>query len=324
MMRLRLTLACGEYELTRPLITGEIKPDGIEFVPLTMKSPERHWRMIRHQEFDVCEFSLAQFFMAKAQGLPLAAIPVFPHRRFRHGYIFINTKAGIRGPKDLEGKKVGQRIFQNTAALWMRGILEHYYGVSLKTIQWTNQDEEPLPLQPGHGFKILRVQSGDNLDDMLVRGDLEAVIYPDHLPSFQKGNPAVGRLFPEPKKEEMKYYRDEGIFPIMHTVVIKQSLLDQYPWVARSLYQAFLEAKEICYRRMEDPRKIALAWMEELLGEQKHIMGKDPYAYGLGDQNRKNVEMLCQYAYEQGMIPRKLKLEELFIESILEQVPKYL
>ena len=324
MSRLRLTLACGEYELTRPLISGEIRPDGIELIPLTMKSPERHWRMIRHQEFDVCEFSLAQFFMVKAQGLPFAGIPVFPHRRFRHGYIFTNTKAGIRGPKDLEGKRVGQRIFQNTAALWMRGILEHYYGVSLKAIQWINQDEEPLPLQPKHGFEMRSVPSGDNLDDMLVKGDLAAVIYPDHLPSFQKGNPNVGRLFPDVKREEMKYYQDTGIFPIMHTVVIKQSLLDQYPWVARSLYHAFFEAKEICYRRMEDPRKIALAWMEELLEEQKRIMGKDPYAYGLGDENRKNVETLCQYAQEQGMIPRKLKLEELFIESILEQVPKYL
>ncbi len=324
MTRLRLTMACGEYELTRPLISGEIQPDGIEFVPLTMKSPERHWRMIRHQEFDVCEFSLAQFFMVKAQGLPLAGIPVFPHRRFRHGYIFINTKAGIRGPKDLEGKRVGQRIFQNTAALWMRGILEHYYGASLKGIQWVNQDEEPLPLQPGHGFKMRRVPSGDNLDDMLVRGDLEAVIYPDHLPSFQKGNPAVGRFFPDVKKEEMKYYNDTSIFPIMHTVVIRQSLVDQYPWVARSLYHAFVEAKEVCYRRMEDPRRIALAWMEELLEEQKRVLGKDPYAYGLGDQNHKNVETLCRYAHEQGMIPRKLELGELFIESILEQVPKYL
>jgi 4,5-dihydroxyphthalate decarboxylase len=324
MGRLQVTLACGEYELTRPLITGEIQPDGIEFIPLTMKSPERHWRMIRHQEFDVCEFSLAQFFMVKAQELPLAGIPVFPHRRFRHGYVFINTKAGIRGPKDLEGKRVGQRIFQNTAALWMRGILEHYYGVSLKAIQWINQDEEPLPLQAGDGLKIQRVPSGDNLDDMLVRGDVEAVIYPDHLPSFQKRNPAVGRLFPDVKNEEMKYYQDTGIFPIMHTVVIKQSLLDRYPWAARSLYHAFLEAKEICYRRMEDPRKIALAWMEELLEEQKRIMGKDPYAYGMDEKNRKNVETLCQYAQEQGMISRKLEPGELFVESILEQVPKYL
>jgi 4,5-dihydroxyphthalate decarboxylase len=322
MGRLRLTLACGDYELTRPLISGEIQPDGIELISLTMKSPERHWRMIRNQEFDVCEFSLAQFFMVKAQGLPLAGIPVFPHRRFRHGYIFINTRAGIKGPKGLEGKRVGQRIFQNTAALWMRGILQHYYAVSLKGIQWINQDEEPLQIRSD--LQIKRVTPGSNLDDLLVKGEIEACIYPEILPSFRKGNPAVGRLFPEVKKEEMKYYQDTGIFPIMHAVVIKQSLVEQYPWVARSLYNAFLEAKGICYRRMEDPRKIALAWVEELLEEQKHVLGQDPYGYGLGDQNRKNVETLAQYAHEQGMIPRQLELKELFLESILEQVPKYL
>lgn len=324
MGRLRLTLACGEYELTRPLISGEVQPDGIEFIPLTIPSPERHWRMIRNQEFDVCEFSLAQFFMVKSQGIPLVAIPVFPHRRFRHGYIFINTKAGIKGPKDLEGKRIGLRVFQNTAALWMRGILQHYYGVSQKGIAWITQDEEALKLQPQAESLIKRVPAGTNLDEMLVRGELEAAIYPDNLPSFQKGHPAVGRLFPDPKKEEIKYFQETGIFPIMHTVVIKQSVIDQYPWVARSVYNAFGKSKEICYRRMEDPRKIALSWAEELLEEQKRVLGKDPYAYGLGDQNRKNMETLCQYAHEQGMIPRKLEMGELFIESILEQVPKYL
>jgi len=135
MARLQLTLACGDYDLTRPLVDGRVHPEGIELISLTMPSPERHWRMIRNKEFDVCEFSMCQYLVSKSKGESLMAIPVFPHRRFRHSYIFVNAGAGIKQPKDLEGKKVGLRSSQNTAGLWMRGMLQHYYNVSLKKIR---------------------------------------------------------------------------------------------------------------------------------------------------------------------------------------------
>lgn len=323
MAKLRLTLACGEYEITRALIEGKIQPQGIELIPLTMPSPERHWRMIRHREFDVCEFSMCQYLVSKAKGEPLMAIPVFPHRRFRHSYVFVNTQAGIEGPKDLEGKRVGLRTTQNTAGLWMRGILQHYYGVSLKEIQWITQDEEPVSLGSGGGLPLRRVAPDENIDDMLIKGELEAAIYPDILPSFSRGDEAVKRLFADPKKEEMRYYQDTGIFPIMHTVVIKQGVVDQFPWVAKNLWDAFQKAKERCYRRMEDPRKIALAWVMHHLEEQKQILGHDPWVYGL-TQNRNTLETLIAYAHEQGLIHRSLELEELFIQSASNQGPQYL
>ncbi|MFC1814611.1 ABC transporter substrate-binding protein [Thermodesulfobacteriota bacterium] len=323
MNKLRLTLACGDYDLTRALVEGRVQPDGIELIPLTMSSPERHWRMIRHKEFDVCELSMCQYLVSKSKGEPMIAIPVFPHRRFRHSYIFINAKAGIKSPKNLEGKRVGLRSSQNTAGLWIRGMLQHYYKVSLKKIEWVTQDEEPVSIKPTTGLKLERVAPGDTIDEMLVRGELAAAVYPDILPSFTRGDKAVKRLFDDPVKEEMRYYKDTGFFPIMHTVVIKQDLLDRYPWIAKSLQNAFQEAKDICYRRMEDPRKVTLAWFMHYWQEQKRILGSDPWVYGL-TENQKSLESMITYAYEQGLIPRKFKLTDLFVQSAAEKSPHYL
>ena len=323
MNKLRLTMACGDYELTRALIEGKVQPDGIELISLSMPSPERHWRMIKHKEFDVCEYSMCQYLVSKAKGEPMIAIPVFPHRRFRHSYIFINSTAGVESPKDLEGKRVGLRSMQNTAGLWIRGMLQHYYNVSLKKIGWVTQDEEPVLVKAKTGLKLERVAPGDTIDEMLVRGELAAAIYPDILPSFSRGDKAVRRLFDDPVKEEIRYYQDTGFFPIMHTVVIKQAIIDQYPWVAKSLQVAFQESKEKCYRRMDDPRKIALAWVMHYWEEQKRILGPDPWVYGL-IENRKSLENMVTYAHEQGLIPRKFELEELFIQSASEKSPHYL
>lgn len=323
MAKLRLTLACGDYDLTRPLVDGRVQPQGIELIALTMPSPERHWRMIRHREFDVCEFSMCQYLASKAKGEAMIAIPVFPHRRFRHSYIFVNAGAGIRQPKDLEGKKVGLRSFQNTAGLWIRGMLQHYYTVSLRRITWVTQDEEPVRTKSKTGLKIERVSAGDDIDSMLVRGELAAAIYPDILPSFSRGDKAVKRLFNDPIAEEKRFFKDTGFFPIMHTVVIKEEVLNRFPWIAKSLQAAFQQAKDICFHRMEDPRKVSLAWFMHYWQEQKEILGPDPWIYGL-KENQESLESMVTYAHEQGLIPKKFKLEELFVQSAAEKSPHYL
>src|SRR5574341_2309794 len=146
MADVRLTLGCGDYDLLRPLIEGTVKPKGVDLTVLTMSSPERHWRMLRHEEFDVCELSMASYLADRSRGDRFIAIPVFPHRRFRHSYIFVHAGAGIQGPKDLEGRRVGLRTFQTTAGLWARGILQHEYGVAIDTVEWLTQDEEDVPL----------------------------------------------------------------------------------------------------------------------------------------------------------------------------------
>lgn len=323
MARLELSLACGSYDLVRTLVDGQAQAPGVQLNVLTMASPERHGRMLRHQEFDICELSLVAYLVARDQGAAFSAIPVFPHRRFRHGYVVKRTNAGIEEPADLNGKRVGLDTLQNSAGLWMRGILQDHYGVDLKTIEWWCQEEEDVAFQPAAWMKVRQVAAGKDIDRMLLDGELEAAIYPETLPSIRSGSPKVGLLFSEPKKAELDYYRASGIFPIMHTVVIRNAILERYPWVAVSVMQAFQQAKALCYRHMQDPRNLALVWASEVLREQKEALGADPWPYNLQD-NRKALEAVVRYEFDQGMIGKKPAIEELFFPPSLQEIQKYL
>ena len=323
MADLKLTLACGPYDLLRALIEDAARAPGIELTILTMPSPERHGRMLRHQEFDVCELSLVAYLVARDQGKAFTAIPVFPHRRFRHGFVWKRTGCGIERPADLNGRRVGLDTLQNSAGLWMRGILADHYGVDLKSIEWWCQEEEDVAFEPAAWMKVRRVAKGGSIDRMLQDGELEAAIYPETLPSVRAGSPKVGLLFPDPKQAEADYYARSGVFPIMHTVVVKNEILERHPWVAVSVVQAFQQAKELCYRRMRDPRNLALAWAREAIDEQQAVLGKDPWPYNLED-NRKALEAVVRYVFDQGMIRKKPKLEELFFAPSLQEIQHYL
>lgn len=323
MAKLKTTLACGDYDFLRPLIDGLVQPPGMELNVLTMASPERHGRMLRHEEFDICELSLVAYLLSWERKKPYTAIPVFPHRRFRHAYMVKRSNCGIEKPSDLNGKRVGLDTLQNSAGLWMRGILQDHYGVDLKTIEWWCQEEEDVPVEPAKWMKIHRIPKGKNIDQMLENGELEASLYPETLPSIRKGSPKVALLFADPKQAEIEYYNKSGIFPIMHTVVIKNEILEKHPWAAVSVLQAFQQAKQICYRRMNDPRSFALVWVKELMQEQERIFGPDPWPYNLED-NRVALEAVVRYEYEQGMIKRKPDIEELFFPASLQEIQHYL
>ncbi|HEX6511957.1 MAG TPA: PhnD/SsuA/transferrin family substrate-binding protein, partial [Chloroflexota bacterium] len=259
--KIRLTLACGDYDINLSLVEGRTEVAGVDLVALTMPSPERHWRLIRHQEFDVCEFSMASYMLLRDRGeLPYLAIPCFPHRRFRHSYLFVNAEAGIREPRDLQGKAVGLRTWQTTAGFWMRGILEDAYGVDLTSIEWLTQDEEDIPLELPGGLRLRRVPEGDDVDRMLLAGELAGLMYPELPPSWRAGDPRIKQLFPDAKAEEQRYFQRTGMFPIMHTVVIREELLRHYPWLSMNLVQAFRRSKDLAFERMEDPRRVSLAW----------------------------------------------------------------
>jgi 4,5-dihydroxyphthalate decarboxylase len=322
MSKLELTFACGDYDLLRPLINGELQPQGIELNVLTMASPERHGRMLRHEEFEVCELSLVAYLVARDKGCDYSAIPVFPHRRFRHQYMVKRTGCGVEKPSDLNGKRVGLDTLQNSAGLWMRGILQDHYEVDLKTIEWWCQEEEDVPFEPAGWMKVRRVPTGRNIDQMLLDGELEGALYPEVLPSIRKAAPQVALLFPDPKAAEIDYYNKSGIFPIMHTVVVRNSILERNPWVAVSLVQAFQRAKEVCYERMRDPRSFALVWVQDLVREQREIFGRDPWPYNL-DDNRKALEAAVRYEYEQSMIKKKPEIEELFFPPSLQKIQHY-
>ena len=313
--KIHLTLACGDYESVRALIDGSVEPDGIELTVLTdMTSDIRHWRMIRGREFDVAELSMSNYLTAKFRGQSFIAIPVFLHRRFRHGFTYVNTGKGIRKPTDLIGRKVGLRNFSATANLWVRGILEHEFQVPHKKIHWYKQDDEEVEMAMPVDLSLQKVAPGKDVERMLAEGELDALIHPELIQPILDCDPQVGRLFPNYKDLEVEYYKRTGIFPIMHTTAIKQDVVERYPWVPTSLFQAFEKAKAVAYKRMENPRRVPLAWFRSSLEEQEELLGKDPWVYGLGEANRKNLETLMQYSQEQGFIDGKMPVEKLFAE----------
>lgn len=319
--KLRLTLALGDYDINRGLIEGTVRPESIDLVPIRLHSPERHWRMMRGLEFDVCELSLGSYLMIHDQrSLPVIAIPAFPHRRFRHSYIFVNTGAGIASPRDIQGRKVGIRTWQNTALVWLRGLLEEHYGVDLTKIEWYRQDEEDIPFDMPSQFKVTQLRRDQSLNTMLVSGEVDALLYPEIPTAFKEGDQRVARLFENYKTEEQRFYRETGLFPIMHTVVIKESLLEKFPWVATSMLKAFRASKELAWQQMEDPRRISLAWVQELIEEQRSLMGHDPWPYDL-PANRQALETMIRYAHSQGMIQQPTAPEDLFFPPSLEEMP---
>jgi len=323
MAKIKLCLACGNYDTLNSLITGAVTPEGVDLNVLTMSSPERHSRMIRFDEFDVCELSLVSYILAWDRGRAMTAIPVFPHRRFRHAYMFKRMDCGIEKPSDLNGKRVGLDTLQNSAGLWMRGILQDHYGVDLKSIEWWCQEKEDMPVEPAKWMKVRYVPKGKDIDQMLLGGELEGALYPEILPSIRNGSPKVGLLFPNPKEAEIDYFRKSGHFPIMHTVVIKNEILEKAPWVGISILRAFQKSKEICYERMRDPRNFALVWMKEHLQEQEALFGLDPWPYNLED-NRSNLEAIVRYEFEQGIIKKKPNIEELFFPPSLQEIQHYI
>ena len=309
-----LTLACGDYEIVRPLLEGKVKADGIDLTILTnMDSATRHWRFLRNGEFDIAEVSSSSYLAARDHGLPFRALPVFLHRRFRHGFIFINTKKGIGKPADLIGRKIGVKTLMTSAVLWMRGILEHEYGVPLKSIEWFAELDDDIDVAMPADLRLTRLPHAKSVETMLAEGELDAVLHSDLIKPFLAKDARVARLFPDHKNEEITYYRKTGIFPIMHVLGLRQSVVEQYPWAAINLFNAFTEAKAIAMQRMQNPRIVPLAWYRDVLEEQETILGRDPWEYGLTDKNRKTLETLIGYSHEQGLIRQKPTLEQLFL-----------
>jgi 4,5-dihydroxyphthalate decarboxylase len=313
--KVQLTLACGDYEIVRALKEGAVEPDGIDLNIVTdMDSTTRHWRFLRNNDFEVAEVSCSSYIAAKDQGMPFEAIPVFLHRRFRHGFIFVNTTKGIRKPTDLIGKKIGLKQYQSSAILWLRGLLDHEYGVPFKSIEWFTELDESIEFTPPPGLKLSRVRDDQSVEKMLAEGELDALIHPDLIQPLIDKDPRVGRLFPNYKEEEIAFYKRTHIFPIMHVMGLRRDFVDKHPWAPINLFHAFNKAKAVAMKRMENPRVAPLAWYRETWEEQEEILGPDPWEYGLTDDNTKQLEMLIQFSHEQGLIKRPLPLDVAFLD----------
>lgn len=326
MSKLRLTLGCWNYDRTRSLMDGTIQPDGIDLNYLSMPVEETFFRMLRHREFEVAEMSLSSYAVSLfSESRPFIAIPIFPSRFFRHSCIYVNAASGIREPKDLIGKRVGNPEYQMTAPAWIRGILSDEYGVPVNSVTYyTGGEEEPgrpekLRLDLPPDIKVERIGPDQTLSAMLASGEIDA-LYTARMPSsFLKSGGKVKRLFENYVDVEKDYYRRTRIFPIMHTVVIRRDVYEQNRWVAQSLYKAFCAAQAETYSDLYETAalKAMLPWLTAHVEDTRKELGEDFWPYGL-EKNRDTLATFLRYSYEQGLSKQLLKPEQLFAPEALE------
>ena len=323
---IRLTLACWDYDRTRALMDGTVRPEGIELVYLNQPVEETFFRMIRYREFDCSEMSLSSYVASLSSEDPaFIAIPAFPSRFFRHSCIFVSTESGIRQPADLKGKRIGVPEYQMTAPVWIRGILSDDYGVKVTDVEhFSGGEEEPgrdeklkLSLPPHIRLKAIPVDK--TLSRMLAEGELDALVTARAPSTFHKEPDKVKRLFPNYVEVEKEYYRRTKIFPPMHTVVIRRDVYASNPWVAQSLHKAFTEAKARAYALYNQTAALPamVPWLVAEMEETRREMGDDWWPYGL-EPNRKALETFLRYHHEQGLSQRRLEPEELFAPETLE------
>jgi 4,5-dihydroxyphthalate decarboxylase len=325
--RLRFTFACSPYDRMQPLMNGMVSAEGIDlnFIPLEVE--ETFWRQLRHQEFDGSEMSMSSYVMARSHGDDrFIAIPVFTSRFFRHSCVYINVNKGIKQPADLRGKTVGVPEYQMTAALWLRGIFRHEYGVNPHEMSWRSGGEETpgrvekvrIKLPPDIDYRP--VPSDKTLSNMLDAGEIDALFTARAPSCFTNGSPNVGRLFVNYMEVEKEYYRKTHIFPIMHGVVIKRSLYQEQPWVAMSLYKALSASKAMTLKSLHltSALHIMLPWLVKYVEETEKIMGRDWWPYGI-EKNRETIEAICQYSFEQGLSVRRMTIQELFAPETFDE-----
>lgn len=310
--RLRLTLSCGDYETTRALQDGTVRPDGIELIVLT-DDLHRIYRLERRDECDLAEFNVIAYFMARDAGHPLTALPIFPHRRFRHGFVFVNRDRGIHAPRDLIGRKVGIQGYQPAAIIWIRGILQEFFDVPFDAVDWI--DPFGILGTPPPGAEDVDYGAARAfMENLFEHGGVDALLSPNVPRSVAAGEGRFVRLFPDYRELEIDYYRQTRIFPIMHALTLRQELVDRHPWVPASIASAFEQAKRRAYQRVRNPRVVPLAFFQHAWEEQASLLGPDPWQYGLGDANRRNLETALRYAHEQGLIGRRAPVDELFLD----------
>ncbi|MPS25459.1 ABC transporter substrate-binding protein [Pigmentiphaga sp.] len=326
MSKLRLSLGCWDYDRTRALMDGTVVPDGIDLNYLNMPVEETFFRMLRHREFDVAEMSLSSYTVSLFKPeRPFIAIPIFPSRFFRHSCIYVNADAGIREPKDLIGKRIGTPEYQMTAPVWIRGILDEHYGVPVDSVTYvTGGEEEPgrpekLKIDLPPNIKVEQIGPTQTLSQMLLDGEIDA-LHTARMPStFLTGKGKVTRLFPDFEAVEREYFRSTGIFPIMHTLVIRREIYEANRWVAQSLYKAFAQAQQVAYQNLRETAalKIMHPW---LLGNMEAVvkeMGEDFWAYGF-ENNRKTLETFLRYHHQGGLSKKLLAPEDLFAPETFE------
>ena len=318
--KLKLSMMTGKYEIVRALLDGTVQPKGIEIVPARYPgSRDIHTRVAVGDGADINEFNGGQYCIVKDMGRDIVGIPVFLHRRFRHGFIFINKNAGIKNPKDLIGRRIGMNSYGPAAHYWMRGHLEHDFGVPHRSMTYVvERNEDVKSIEPPADLKIELLPKGKDVEQMLLDGELDVIMAPGVPKAAAERDPRIGHLWENYVDVEKDYFRRTGFFPIMHITTLPQEIVAKYPWVVESLTHAFEEAKQLAFKRLANPRIVPLAWFRTDWEDERHFLGRDPWEYGLSEVNRKNYDLLAQFVHEQGMTSRRMTLEDLFAKEAFE------
>jgi len=320
MTALPLTFACGLYDRMLALATGDIKPDGIDLNFLAIDEPREIFdRMAGRLEFDACEMSSSEYISRfAANKLPFVALPVFASRVFRHGFIVVNRKY-VTSAAELNGKRIGVPLYTQTAAIFVRGLMQHELGVDLSSIEWVQGavdapgaygNPSVMPLLKPANIKLNT--SGKSIGELLETGEIQAIIGAN-LPRALNRHPDVVRLFPDFRAREKDYFRRTRIFPIMHLIVVRRDLYERHPFVATSLYNAFCAAKDRAREKMRfvSTLRYMLPWLADDIAEMDEVFGGDCWPYGI-EPNRPTLEALVGYMAEQGFIPQPIPIEKLF------------
>jgi 4,5-dihydroxyphthalate decarboxylase len=326
MPNLSLSVAVGDYDRNRPLIDGAIGIDGVSPVFLRLSPEEIFFRAFRHEEFDVCELSLSSYTVKTARGdCPYIGVPAFVSRAFRHTAIFIRSDRGITVPADLKGKRIGVPEYQLTACVWARAILEADYGVRAADITWVRGGiEEPgrpekIAIKLPDSIRVEAAPSDRSLNAMLEAGDIDGYIGPRSPSCFEKGHPLVRRLFTDPTAAATDYFQRTRIFPIMHVIGVRRTLVERNPWLPATLLKAFEASKALALAKLMDTSatKVTLPFVEEQIAAAQALMGQDFWPYGV-EANRHVIDTFLDHHHRQGLSDRRLTVDDLFPASTLE------
>jgi len=324
MATLKLSLGCWDYDRCRPVLDGRVKIPGVALDPHIHYPTDIFAKAFTEAPFDISELSASSYILQVGQGhCAYTAIPVFVSRAFRHGGVYVRSDSGIATPKDLEGRVVGVPEYQMTMALWARGILQDQYGMDFRTLRYrtggTNKAgrKERLKLDLPADMDVQPVPEDQTLNDLMMAGELDAMISPMTPAAFTAGDPAIRRLFADPIAEERAYYRQTGCFPIMHVIGIRKTLLAAHPELARQVYEAFVQARRMAMDELEvtataSANRIQLPWLTAEWEATRALMGKDYWPYGVAE-NAADLEALCRYSHEQYLSPRLLSVDDLFV-----------
>lgn len=326
-MSLNLTIACQAYDRVQDIRSGDVQVKGVNLNFLDLPVEETFFRMLQNQEFDIAEMSLSSYVLTMRETSPFVAIPVFPSRAFRHSAIYVREDSTFESPSDLRGARIGIPEYQITAAVWLRGIMEEHYDLPVDSVSYFTGgiDEagrtEKIPFEAPRGVSITAIPAQTTLSEMLVSGELDAVYSARNPGPFNERNGTVRRLFRDPKTEEKKFFQETGIFPIMHTMVVRRDLYQRHPWVATELLKAFTKAKDLTLSRASETAALnyILPWCWDEVEEIRGDFGSDWWPYGL-EGNEVTLKKFLAYSHKQGLAKRLYEPADLFAPETLEMV----